>query len=217
MRLRNVAGAKEMLASNPNLVIQNPESHKGKWDALFGNTNPVHVEVGMGKGRFIYGMALQNPEINFVGIEYFDSVLVRAMEKFIAEPLPNVRLLRYDGEHLEKCFEKGELGRIYLNFSDPWPKVRHAKRRLTHEVFLKIYREVLSRDGDIWFKTDNRSLFQFSLISMNNFGMIFEDVALNLHEDEPEDNVRTEYEQNWSSRGYPIYRVEARFDYSRVK
>lgn len=211
MRLRNVAGAEEKILSNPSIVTPEPEQHKGKWSAVFGNSNPIHIEIGMGKGQFIRGMALQNPEINFIGVECYDSVLVRALEKLIEEPLPNVRLLRFDGEHLLNCFEPHELSRIYLNFSDPWPKIRHAKRRLTHEKFLTMYRELLAPNGDVWFKTDNRLLFQFSLVSMNNFGMIFEDVSLNLHEEEPADNVRTEYEQNWSSRGYPIYRVEAKF------
>jgi len=211
MRLRNVSGAEEKIVSNPLIVTPEPETHRGNWRALFGNNNPVHIEIGMGKGQFIRGMAHQNPDINFIGVEYYDSVLVRALEKCIEDPLPNVRLLRLDGEHLPTCFVPGELDRIYLNFSDPWPKIRHAKRRLTHERFLKIYENLLSNQGDVWFKTDNKGLFQFSLVSMNNYGMIFEDVALNLHEEEPADNIRTEYEQNWSSRGYPIYRVEARF------
>lgn len=212
MRLRNVIGADEKIASQPSIVIQNPESHKGTWHTIFGNSNPIHIEIGMGKGQFIRGMALQNPTINFIGVEYYDSVLVRALDKFIEEKIPNVRLLRLDGEHLPNCFEPHELSRIYLNFSDPWPKVRHSKRRLTHDRFLSIYQDLLTAKGDVWFKTDNRQLFQFSLVSMNNFGMIFEDVSLNLHEEEPADNIRTEYEQNWSDRGFPIYRIEARFN-----
>ncbi len=212
MRLRNVNGAEEKIESHPSIVTPNHETHKGSWDKVFGNSNPIHIEIGMGKGQFIRGMALQNPNINFIGVEYYDSVLVRALEKFIVEDIPNVRLLRLDGEHLPTGFAPQELSRIYLNFSDPWPKIRHAKRRLTHERFLTIYRDLLASEGDLWFKTDNRLLFQFSLVSMNNFGMIFEDVSLNLHEEEPTDNIRTEYEQNWSDRGFPIYRVEARFN-----
>jgi len=212
MRLRNVTGAEEKLKSHPSIVTPDPESHRGNWRLYFGNDNPVHIEIGMGKGKFIYGMAAQNPQVNFIGIEYYDSVLVRALDKFIENPLPNVRLLRLDGEHLHTCFAPQELSRVYLNFSDPWPKIRHARRRLTHDRFLTIYRDLLDEKGDLWFKTDNRGLFQYSLVSMNNFGMIFEDVSLHLHEEEPEDNVRTEYEQNWSDRGYPIYRVEARFN-----
>ncbi len=211
MRLRRVAGAQDKLNSFPDIIIPKPEELKGKWKTVFGNDNPVHIEIGMGKGQFIQGMAKQFPDINFIGIEIFESVLVRALEKFIEEPLSNVRLLKVNANILTEYFAAGEVSRVYLNFSDPWPKFRHAKRRLTHELFLKQYEEVLTADGDLWFKSDNRPLFQFSLVSMNNYGMEFETVLLDLHKEEPEHNIRTEYEENWSSRGYPIYRVEAHF------
>lgn len=211
MRLRRVSGAQEKLDSNPHIMIANPKEHKGQWRELFGNDNPVHVEIGMGKGQFIQGMAKQFPEINFIGIEMFESVMVRALEKFIEDPLPNVRLLKVNAKYLLDYFATNEIERVYLNFSDPWPKARHAKRRLTHANFLKLYEEIIPSDGDLWFKSDNRHLFEFSLVSLNEYGMKFEEVCLNLHQDEPDHNIRTEYEQNWSSKGFPIYRIEARF------
>ncbi len=214
MRLRRVAGAQEKLDSYPDILVQKPEESKGKWQKLFGNDKPIHIEIGMGKGQFVQGMAKQNKDVNFIGIEIFESVMVRALEKFIDEPLANVRLLKVNANILTEYFAAGEVSRVYLNFSDPWPKARHAKRRLTHETFLKHYEEVLTPEGDLWFKSDNRSLFQFSLVSLNNYGMEFEEVSLDLHKDEPEHNIRTEYEENWSKKGYPIYRVEARFPQS---
>ncbi len=211
MRLRRIAGAQEKLESHEGIMILKPEEHKGKWRELFGNDNPVHVEIGMGKGQFVHGMAEQHPDINFVGIEVFESVMVRALERFIAVPRENVRLLKVNAMLLTEYFSLGEVSRIYLNFSDPWPKFRHGKRRLTHENFLKLYEEVLDNDGDLWFKSDNRSLFEFSLVSLNQYGMVFDDVCLDLHKDEPDHNIRTEYEINWSSKGYPIYRIECHF------
>ncbi len=214
MRLRRIAGAQEKLESHPEIMVLDPENHKGNWRKLFGNDNPVHIEIGMGKGQFIEGMAKQFPEINFVGIEVFESVMVRALEKFIDNPLDNLRLLKVNAHFLLDYFETNEVSRVYLNFSDPWPKLRHSKRRLTHGNFLKLYEEIIDPEGDLWFKSDNRHLFEFSLESLNNYGMIFDSVCLNLHEDEPEHNIRTEYEVNWSNRGYPIYRIEARFPQS---
>lgn len=211
MRLRRVAGAQEKLDAHPHILVPNPAEYKGKWKELFGNDKPLHIEIGMGKGGFIQGMAQQNPDVNYIGIELFESVMVRALEKFIEEPMDNVLLLKENAILLPEYFEAGEIDRIYLNFSDPWPKLRHAKRRLTHAAFLKLYERVLAEDGNICFKTDNRSLFEFSLVSLNEYGMVFDEVCLNLHADEPEDNVRTEYETTWSAKGYPIYRIECHF------
>ncbi len=195
-----------------NFPLHEPEKCKGNWKELFENNNPLHIEVGSGKGQFITGMALQNPEINYLGIELFDSVIVKAAEKVMGAGSPkNVRLLLVNGAELEKYFEKNEVSRIYLNFSDPWPKTRHAKRRLTHENFLKLYEAVLVDNGEIHFKTDNRGLFEYSLVSMSHYGMKLNYVSLDLHAEMPEDNIMTEYEEKFSSKGQPIYRLEAQF------
>ncbi|MBB5148117.1 MULTISPECIES: tRNA (guanosine(46)-N7)-methyltransferase TrmB [Ureibacillus] len=212
MRLRNKPWAREFIQQHPEMVIPNPEEYKGKWNELFGNDRPLHIEVGSGRGQFIVGMAQANPEINYIGIELFDKVIVKALQKALeAGSPPNLRLLRVNAEELEKIFQKNEVHRVYLNFSDPWPKKRHAKRRLTHEKFLKIYESILIDEGEIHFKTDNRGLFEYSLVSMSQYGMKLKDVSLDLHANEPEDNIRTEYEEKFSSLGQPIYRLEAQF------
>ena len=212
MRLKYKPWAAEYIAQHPDVIIPNPEDYKGKWHEVFGNNNPVHIEVGTGKGQFVLGMAQQNPEINYIGIELFDSVIVCALEKIEAANKPsNLRLLKVNGEDLEKFFAKNDVDRVYLNFSDPWPKARHAKRRLTHEGFLKLYETVLVDNGEIHFKTDNRGLFEYSLVSMNQYGMALNYVSLDLHVNMPEDNVMTEYEEKFSKKGQPIYRLESQF------
>ncbi|MCH7322448.1 tRNA (guanosine(46)-N7)-methyltransferase TrmB [Solibacillus sp. MA9] len=212
MRLKHKPWAAEYIAQHPNVILPNPEDYKGKWHEVFGNNNPVHIEVGTGKGQFVLGMAQQNPDINYIGIELFDSVIVCALEKIEAANKPsNLRLLKVNGEDLEKFFTKNDVDRVYLNFSDPWPKVRHAKRRLTHENFLKLYENVLVDNGEIHFKTDNRGLFEYSLVSMNAYGMSLNYVSLDLHVNMPEDNVMTEYEEKFSKKGQPIYRLECQF------
>lgn len=212
MRLKYKPWAAEYIAQHPDVIIPNPEDYKGKWHEVFGNNNPVHIEVGTGKGQFVLGMAQQNPEINYIGIELFDSVIVCALEKIEAANKPsNLRLLKVNGEDLEKFFAKNDVDRVYLNFSDPWPKSRHAKRRLTHEGFLKLYETVLVDNGEIHFKTDNRGLFEYSLVSMNQYGMALNYVSLDLHVNMPEDNVMTEYEEKFSKKGQPIYRLECQF------
>ncbi|MGL4337794.1 MAG: tRNA (guanosine(46)-N7)-methyltransferase TrmB [Turicibacter sp.] len=211
MRLRKVKGAAETIAAHSHIVIDNPKDLKGNWQSCFEKAQPLYIEVGMGKGQFVIGMAQKNPELNFIGIEKFDSVMVRALEKVLEEePLPNLKLLKIDAEDLTEIFEAGEVTGVYLNFSDPWPKPRHAKRRLTHENFLKRYETIMPEGGAICFKTDNRLLFEYSLVSLCEYGMILKDVALDLHKrEELEWNVMTEYEQKFSSKGQPIYRVEA--------
>ncbi len=212
MRLKHKPWAAEYIAQHPDVIIPNPEDYKGKWHEVFGNNNPVHIEVGTGKGQFVLGMAQQNPEINYIGIELFDSVIVCALEKIEAANKPsNLRLLKVNGGDLEKFFAKNDVDRVYLNFSDPWPKGRHAKRRLTHEGFLKLYETVLVDNGEIHFKTDNRGLFEYSLVSMNQYGMALNYVSLDLHVNMPEDNVMTEYEEKFSKKGQPIYRLECQF------
>lgn len=213
MRLRKVKGAAETIAAHPNIVVQNEKELKGNWQSVFEKEQPLYIEVGMGKGQFVIGMAQKNPHLNFIGIEKFDSVMVRALEKVIeAGELPNLKLLKIDADELTEIFEENEVAGVYLNFSDPWPKPRHAKRRLTHENFLKLYQMIMKEDGAIRFKTDNRLLFEYSLASLSQYGMILQDVALDLHKREDlEWNVMTEYEQKFSAKGQPIYRLEAVF------
>ncbi|WP_342573644.1 tRNA (guanosine(46)-N7)-methyltransferase TrmB [Solibacillus sp. FSL K6-1781] len=212
MRLKHKPWAAEYIQQHPDVIIPNPEDYKGKWNEAFGNDNPLHIEVGTGKGQFVLGMALQNPGVNYIGIELFDSVIVCALEKIEAANKPsNLRLLKVDGAKLEEFFGKGDVDRVYLNFSDPWPKVRHAKRRLTHEGFLKIYENILVDNGEIHFKTDNRGLFEYSLVSMNEYGMALNYVSLDLHANMPENNIMTEYEEKFSKLGQPIYRLECQY------
>lgn len=213
MRLRKVKGAAETIVAHPNIVVQNEKELKGNWQSVFEKEQPLYIEVGMGKGQFVIGMAQKNPHLNFIGIEKFDSVMVRALEKVIeAGELPNLKLLKIDADELTEIFEENEVAGVYLNFSDPWPKPRHAKRRLTHENFLKLYQTIMKEDGAIRFKTDNRLLFEYSLASLSQYGMILQDVALDLHKREDlEWNVMTEYEQKFSAKGQPIYRLEAVF------
>lgn len=213
MRTRFKPWAADLMKAHPEILIPNPEQQKGKWHKVFGNNNPLHIEAGTGKGRFIIGMAKQNPSINYIGIELFDSVIVSALETILEEEggIPNLRLLRVNAKDLTEFFEKGEVDRLYLNFSDPWPKKRHAKRRLTHDTFLKLYEAVLPENGEIHFKTDNRGLFEYSLTSISEYGMLLKYVSLDLHAGDPEWNIMTEYEEKFSKKGQPIYRLEAQY------
>ena len=209
MRLRNVPGARETIIES-DFSIQEPKTYRGKWEEEFGNKNPIHIEVGMGKGRFILEMAERNPEINYIGIEKYSSVLVRAVEKTEEFVGKNLRLIRMDAEEIEEVFAPGEVGRIYLNFSDPWPKDRHAKRRLTSTRFLERYHHILVPEGRVIFKTDNRDLFDFSLEQIKEAGWILENCTYDLHNSEfNEGNVMTEYEEKFSAKGNPICRLTA--------
>ena len=211
MRVRKRKGAEEHLANHPQYVILEPEAAKGKWHELFGNDNPIHIEVGSGKGAFITGMAQQNPDINYIGIDIQLSVLSYALDKVLASGAENVKLLRVDGSTLTNYFEDGEVDMMYLNFSDPWPKSRHEKRRLTYKTFLDTYKQILPENGEIHFKTDNRGLFEYSLASFSQYGMVINKVWLDLHASDYEGNVMTEYERKFSEKGQVIYRVEAQF------
>lgn len=211
MRVRKRKGAEEHLANHPQYVILEPEAAKGKWHELFGNDNPIHIEVGSGKGAFITGMAQQNPDINYIGIDIQLSVLSYALDKVLASGAKNVKLLRVDGSSLTNYFEDGEVDMMYLNFSDPWPKSRHEKRRLTYKTFLDTYKQILPENGEIHFKTDNRGLFEYSLASFSQYGMVLNKVWLDLHASDYEGNVMTEYERKFSEKGQVIYRVEAQF------
>ncbi|MGS7042808.1 tRNA (guanosine(46)-N7)-methyltransferase TrmB [Streptococcus pyogenes] len=211
MRVRKRKGAEEHLANNPHYVILNPEDAKGRWHDVFGNDRPIHIEVGSGKGGFITGMALKNPDINYIGIDIQLSVLSYALDKVLASEVPNVKLLRVDGSSLTNYFEDGEVDMMYLNFSDPWPKTKHEKRRLTYKDFLDTYKRILPEHGEIHFKTDNRGLFEYSLASFSQYGMTLRQIWLDLHASNYEGNVMTEYEKKFSNKGQVIYRVEANF------
>ena len=210
MRLRNVPGARETIIEN-KFSIQQPEQMKGKWAEVFQNDHPIHIEVGMGKGQFITTLAQQNPNINYIGIEKYSSVLVRALEKTDAmETQPeNLRFIRMDAENICNMFAKHEVDGIYLNFSDPWPKDRHAKRRLTSQTFLGRYDKILKPEGHVEFKTDNKDLFQFSLEQVEPAGWHLDAFTWDLHHDETlnQGNVMTEYEQKFSSMGNPICKM----------
>jgi len=205
MRLRNVTGSREYIAES-KYVIHRPEEHKGKWDEVFGNTNPLRVEIGMGKGKFIMQLAKENPEINYVGIEKYSTVLLRAIQKMEEEELPNLVFIRMDAEDLNQVFAEEEIDRIYLNFSDPWPKDRHAKRRLESREFLARYNQCLKKDGIIEFKTDNRDLFDFAVEEVPEAGWEIVKLSYDLHHDEEmmQGNIMTEYEEKFSSMGNPI-------------
>lgn len=194
-------------------VVHEEETRAGTWHAFFGNSHPIHMEIGMGKGKFIMAMAKKNPHINYLGIEKYSSVLLRALEKMEQEekPLSNLYFIRMDAEHIAKVFARGEVERIYLNFSDPWPKDRHAKRRLTSREFLARYEQVLASDGWVEFKTDNRPLFDFSVESVKEAGWKLRAATYDLHRD-PElmkGNVMTEYEERFSAIGNPIHKLIA--------
>ncbi|MEF2721361.1 MAG: tRNA (guanosine(46)-N7)-methyltransferase TrmB, partial [Limosilactobacillus fermentum] len=194
------------------MMTMDPASFKGRWQERFAKPQPLQVEVGMGKGQFIIGMAKAHPEINFIGLEIESTVAAIALKNALPEQLPNLTLVRGDGAGLDTYFEDGSIDRLYLNFSDPWPKTRHEKRRLTYKTFLANYQQVVKPGGGLEFKTDNQGLFEYSLTSLNNFGMIFDGVWLNLHESpENEGNVETEYEQRFASLGQPIYKLKAHF------
>lgn len=208
MRLRNNPKAYDIMAENSELVILDPVSHKGKFKDVFEQQHPLHIEIGMGKGDFMYEMARRNPDINFIGIEKFPSVIAAAINKINQkEKLNNLKLMHYDAIQLNDIFAKNEVDHIYLNFSDPWPKKRHAKRRLTSHAFLDVYKNILIDNGQIEFKTDNRGLFEYSLVSVNQYPMNLEYVSLDLHHSpEMENNVMTEYEKKFSVNG-PIYKM----------
>ena len=213
MRLRNIPRAEGTLQAH-NIVIKRPEDQKGCWKQVFGNKHPIRVEIGTGKGRFILNMAKENPQINFVGIERYSSVLLRAVEKFDTDEfkeLENVRFICIDARRIEEVFPKNQMDRIYLNFSDPWPKARHAKRRLTSTEFLERYQKVLVPFGRLEFKTDNTELFNFSLEQMKEAGWTLQGFTYDLHHNEEMNsgNIMTEYEEKFSGKGNPINKLIA--------
>lgn len=207
MRLRNITGSRDVIAASPYVVQEEVQPQMpGTWHEIFGNENPIHVEIGMGKGKFIHTMAKEHPEINYVGIEKYSSVLLRAIQKMEQEELPNLRFLRMDAEDIVKVFGAEEVDKIYLNFSDPWPKDRHAKRRLPSREFLARYDVILKKESRLEFKTDNRELFDFAVEELEPAGWKAEVITYDLHADEKlmEGNVMTEYEEKFSALGNPI-------------
>lgn len=207
MRLRNVKGSREHI-ENCEYVIKDAPAHKGSWKEYFGDGFPIHLEIGMGKGRFLMDMARLHPDIHYIGIEVFSSVLVRAIEKMEEDPLPNVHFLRMDAEYVPDIFAPEEIDVIYLNFSDPWPKERHAKRRLTSHQFLARYDKVLKKDGPVIFKTDNRDLFDFSVEEAKASDWTLDLVTYDLHHSQYlEGNVMTEYEERFVAKGNPICKM----------
>ncbi|GAA0600484.1 tRNA (guanosine(46)-N7)-methyltransferase TrmB [Virgibacillus siamensis] len=211
MRQRNKPWADDFLTENEHFIIPDPALNKGSWSKLFGNSNPIYVEIGTGKGQFIAGMAQKYPDVNFIGVELAKSVVVTAAQKIMENTHENVLLINEDAAELENIFAANEIAQIYLNFSDPWPKNRHEKRRLTFHAFLEKYRDVLREDGELIFKTDNRGLFEYSLVSFSNFGMTLKEVNLNLHAIDDPSNVMTEYEEKFSAKGQVIYRCRSVF------
>ena len=205
MRLRNIKGATEAIESSP-YCIQAPAEMKNPWREFFGNDNPIHIEVGMGKGRFLMNLAALHPDINYIGIERYTSVLLRAIQKMEEAPLPNVHFICMDADELPEVFDEKSIDKIYLNFSDPWPKDRHAKRRLTSRQFLARYDQILKPDGVLEFKTDNRPLFDFAVEELEPAGWQAKVITYDLHSDASlmEGNVMTEYEEKFSSIGNPI-------------
>ena len=213
MRLRNIPRAEGTIQAH-HAVIKRPEAQRGCWRQVFGNKRPIHIEIGMGKGRFIMEMAKRHPDINYIGIERYSSVLLRAIEKYDTEEyneLKNVRFVCMDARDVEDVFAEDEVDRIYLNFSDPWPKARHAKRRLTSTEFLARYEKILKPGGLLEFKTDNTQLFNFSLEQIKEAGWILKNFTYDLHRHEEmnKDNVMTEYEEKFSGKGNPINKLIA--------
>ena len=206
MRLRKVKYASEKIDAS-KYVIKNYKDFTGHFKDLFNNNNPIYIEIGMGKGNFIINNALRNPNINYIGIEKFDSVMVRAIEKIENINIPNLKFIKMDAIDIDNVF-KNEISKIYLNFSDPWPKKRHANRRLTSLIFLKKYDKIFNGEKNITMKTDNRKLFEYSLMSFTNYDYKINEISLNLYEDDISLNIQTEYEEKFVSKGLIIYFVD---------
>lgn len=208
MRLRKIKDAKTKLLEYSNLVIDNPEEYRGRWSGLFQNNNPIYLEIGMGKGKFLMEHAKLNQNINYIGIELSDSIVLKAARVASSLELNNLKLINFDASKLSNIFKDNEISKLFLNFSDPWPKTRHEKRRLTADSFLNSYKKVLIEEGIIEMKTDNRKLFEYSLIQFNKHNFEFLELDLNLHEKKNEEIITTEYEEKFKRLGSPIYYVK---------
>lgn len=209
MRLRKKKNTPRRLEEYKNFFVSFSEEETVSFSDIFGNHNPVHMEIGAGKGDFITTLARQNPDINYLAFEKVADVIAIAATK--AEGIQNLRFANVDAEIIDRIFPKNSISRIYLNFSDPWPKERHRKKRLTHQIFLEKYKKLLTDAGEIHFKTDNQKLFRFTLLETKEFGMKWELVSFDLHHEHPENNIMTEYERRFSEQGYPIQKLIARF------
>ena len=209
MRLNKVKDAKERVDAS-EYYVSTPSEYKGKWNEFFKNNNPIHIEIGMGKGNFVIGMAKAHKDINYIGIEMYDSVMVKAVEKLKQEekPLKNLKLVLIDAMKIDEIFEN-EISRIYLNFSDPWPKAKHEKRRLTSKIFLEKYDKIFKGQKQIFQKTDNNDLFDFSMVSLVENGYELRNVTRDLHSENVSDNIMTEYEEKFSNAGIKINKLEA--------
>lgn len=212
MRLRNKPWAADLIAAKPSMILVSPEDIVGKWQTRFAKEQPIYIEVGSGKGQFITQMAQKYPDRNFIAVEIQESAIAVILQKQVELKLPNLQLLLGNGAALTTFFAENEVAGVYLNFSDPWPKTRHEKRRLTYKSFLAEYQQIMQPTGYLRFKTDNQGLFEYSLMSLNDYGMVFDDISLDLHNSElAEDNIQTEYEEKFSKRGQVIYRLEAHY------
>lgn len=209
MRLRRIKNIEEKILQYNNIIMMNPSDYKGNWNKLFKNNNPIYLEIGTGKGQFIMNNAINNPDINYIGCEISDSVIYKAAKKINEKEIPNLYLINVDAFKLEEVFEKDEISKIFLNFSDPWPKSRHEKRRLTSEAFLNVYNKFLNKDGVIEFKTDNRKLFEYSVLKFNELGYEMLELSLDLHSDF-ENVITTEYEDKFMNLGQVIYYIKVR-------
>jgi len=211
LRVRKIPGAEEALMLIDSIYIHEAEKNKGKWKAYFKNNNPIHAEFGGGKGKFIIEMAISNPHINFIMVDMVTEVMLKAAQKAQELELSNLKMIRIDLRYAKQFFDANELERIYLNFSDPWPKKKHYKRRLTYRDFLMTYRDILIPDGEIHFKTDNRGLFEFSLNEFAELDLVMKNISLDLHKNSDVPYCTTEYEEKFIALGQPIYRIEVKF------
>lgn len=207
MRLKHVKGANEIIEKG-KYYVEDATNYIGKWKEVFQNENPIYIEIGMGKGDFIIENALRYPNINFIGIEKFDSVLVRAIQKSNELEIDNLKLVRLDANYIDTIFSK-EISLIYLNFSDPWPKERHAKRRLTSPIFLEKYDKIFKSNAEIIMKTDNNPLFEYSKESLENFGYQIKSITRDLYQEDVSQNIKTEYEKKFVKLGVKINRLKA--------
>lgn len=213
MRLRRRPETAEKMARYSEFyLVEDAGATKGNWQALFGNEQPIHLEIGCGKGRFVLGMAEMNPDVNYIAMELHEEVIAQALKKASQTGLKNVRFIRENANRVPDIFAEGEIDRVYLNFSDPWPKARHYKRRLTYRGYLKLYSKVLKQGGELHFKTDNLSLFEFSLNEFAALSLPMKAISLDLHRKPVEGDVKTEYEEKFSALGFKINRVEVNLD-----
>ena len=209
LRQRYIHGARGLIEAHPHFLIDKQDNEKLYYEDMFEKEQPVHIEIGIGKGRFIHTIAKNFPEVNFIGIEKFDNVIVRALEKVIEEPLPNLKLMRVDAEAIPIILKDHSVSRVYLNFPDPWPKERHAKRRLTNRRFLKMYEDLLTENGEIHMKTDNKFLFDYSLEEIMFYDMELTTITRDLHNSDVNCNIMTEFEEKYSKRGNKIFKLTA--------